>query len=249
MSAFGNTSWGVSTATQVFSNPIYKGVYRCACGCGGEVRIPELAIVGPSLWRQVQPRRTGRGGRGLGAGTHLLSGMLRCSGCGFSLQASSSPRRGKRYKYYRCPNWGRHRCSARAIVSAPAVEAYLIGVALERTGYRIEEPTVDLIPLEAAVEAADSELRGFQLAVSASTPGFAEAVAQRAAVLAAAERKLDDARQRGGMTFMTAEEMRRVFESGDLEERRAALRELLPGGATVGRGRGLPVEEKVQVIS
>ncbi len=125
----------------------------------------------------------------------------------------------------------------------------MIGVALERTGYRIEEPTVDLVPLEAAVEAADSELRGFQLAVSASTPGFAEAVAQRAAVLAAAERKLDDARQRGGMTFMTAEEMRRVFESGDLEERRAVLRELLPGGATVGRGRGLPVEEKVQVIS
>jgi site-specific DNA recombinase len=246
-SAFGNTSWGVSTATQVFSNPIYKGLYRCTCGCGSEVRVPELALVGPSLWQQVQPRRTGRGGRGIGAGAHLLSGMLRCGNCGFQMQAGSSLRNGKRYRYYRCPNWGRHRCAARAIVPAPMAEEYLITVALGRTGYRIEEPELDLAPLEAAADLAETELRQFQLAVPATTPGFAEAVAQRAAALTEAQERLDDARQRGGITLMTPDEIRRVFDTGELEEKRAILRALLPDGATVLKGRALPVEDRVRV--
>ncbi len=85
--------------------------------------------------------------------------------------------------------------------------------------------------------------------MAATTPGFAEAVARRAEVLAGAQRELDDARQRGGMTFMTAEEMRRVFDSGDLDQKRAVLREWLPGGAIVIRGRGLQVDKRIKVVT
>ncbi len=139
-SAFGNTNWGVGTTTQAFMNPIYKGVLRCGCGCGQEVRVPELAIVGPTLWQQVQPRKTGKGGRPPGGGAHLLSGMLRCGACGFLLQVSSTIRKGKKYRYYRCSNLGKGRCPDKAIVAGRPAEEYVIQAALERTGYRIEEP-------------------------------------------------------------------------------------------------------------
>jgi DNA invertase Pin-like site-specific DNA recombinase len=246
-SAHGNTSWGVSTATQIFSNPIYKGVFRCKCGCGSEARVPELALVGPSLWDQVQPRRTGRGGRRIGSGNHLLSGLLRCAACGFQMQASATTKKGKTYSYYRCSNWGTHRCVDRPVIPAPMIEEYLIQAAFERTEYRVEEPEIDTAPLEAAVEIAENELRSYQLAVTATTPGFGEAVTARAQTLADAQRELDDAQQRGGVTVMTAAEMRRIFDSGELHEQQAVLRELLPRGATVRRGPRLPVEQRVVV--
>jgi hypothetical protein len=127
-------------------------------------------------------------------------------------------------------------------------EEHLIKVALERTGHRIEEPEVDLAPLEAAVERAETELRQYQLAVPATTPGFAEAVAQRARALADAEHKLDDAQQRGGITLLTPAEMRRIFDTGTIEEQRAILRDLIPGGATVAKGRGAPAEQRIHIL-
>jgi DNA invertase Pin-like site-specific DNA recombinase len=243
-SMFGSTTWGIPAATKVLTNPIYKGVTRCFCGCGEEVRNSELAIIGPKIWDEVQPVKNGKTGRGPGSGSHLLNGIIRCASCGALMQAGSTAADGRRYRFYRCPNVGKGRCQARAAVSAPAIEEHIVQIALARTEGRIEEETVDLAPLESAVEAAADELKAYQLAVPASTPGFAEAVGQRAAVLAAAQDALEDGRQRGGVTYMTPEEMRRVFDSGTIEAQRAALRELLPGGATVKRGR-MPIEEKV----
>ena len=152
---------------------------------------------------------------------------------------------GKRYAFYRCQNTTG--CSEKSVVSALTAEPYMIAEALRRlTEGGLVEETVDLAPLEMAVAGAEQELRDFTLAVPASTPGFAEAVAARAAVLGTAQDTLEDGRQRGGVTFMTPELAREVFDSGTRDRQQAILREAFPGGATVRKGR-LPIEEKMAV--
>jgi len=133
-------------------------------------------------------------------------------------------------------------------VSAENAEEYLVGLALDRlTAGGLKEEKVDTAPLEARVAAAEDELRAYQAAVPAITPGFAEAVGARATALGAAQAALEDARARGGTTFLTAEQAREVFDHGNVDQQRAILRDAFPGGAVVKQGRGLPVTEKIAV--
>jgi DNA invertase Pin-like site-specific DNA recombinase len=261
------SSWGdaarvlgvtVQGARVVISNPVYKGVHRCTCGCEGEGRREGWVLVAPSTWSKAQPRKAEPGqrlGRGPGTGRFLLSGVLRCAGCGHLMQTGSTrTRAGTPVRFYRCQNF---RCGARAYAEAGRVEAYLLEEAVRRatpihydgtmTTPNFEPEPVDLPALESAVEVAEEELRAFTLAVPASTPGFADAVAARAQVLADAQDALEEARHGGLPFFWTRDGLRDAFRAMDVVTVRSALRELLPGGATVRRGRGLAIEEKVSV--
>jgi len=239
---------GVSSARQIIANDVYKGVVGCGCGCGQTRRESDLALVSPAVWNAAQSAKEEpgvRSGRGPGSGSSLLAGVLRCAGCGAILQKNTTTVRGKRYPFYRCQN---DRCSARATVSAENAEEYLVGLALDRlTAGGLKEEKVDTAPLEARVAAAEDELRAYQAAVPAITPGFAEAVGARATALGAAQDALEDARARGGTTFLTAEQAREVFDHGNVDQQRAILRDAFPGGAVVKQGRGLPVTEKIAV--
>jgi DNA invertase Pin-like site-specific DNA recombinase len=240
-------AWLVASARKIISNPVYKGVVACPCGCGEKSRDSALALVGPTVWGKAQAGKGVRRGRGPGTGSSPLSGLLRCAGCGSLLQANSSTAGGKKYAFYRCQNTT-GRCPAKALVSARIAEEYLILCALERlTRGGLVEEKVDLAPLEARVDGAEEELRAFTLSVPAVTPGFAEAVAEKARALSEAQDELENGRQRGGVTFVTPDEARAIFDTGNIDQRQTILREAFPGGAVVRKGRGLPVEEKIAV--
>lgn len=232
----------VAGARAVITNPVYRGEHSCTCGCGESVVREGWALVGKRVWDAAQPRMNGRTGRGPGSGTSLLSGLLRCAGCRSLLQANSTVADGKRYGFYRCQNAG---CTERASVGAVGAEEYLVSEALGRFAGRVDRPEVDLVPLEAAVDRARERKDAAVLVLDATDASEAARLKVLREELAAAEDVLAAAEGQGGTTYYSETAVQDAFASGDPAQRQQVLRELLPGGAVVRKGRGLPIEEKV----
>jgi DNA invertase Pin-like site-specific DNA recombinase len=151
----GSSSWSRQAVKALLKSRVYLGEIRSGPYVNPSAHEP---IVDLATWTAAQrtdsrPRRPEHG--------YLLSGILRCASCGYTLQGTTTSR-GKRR--YRCV--GRHaggRCPAPVSVYCDEVEAIVIEEA-QLVFYRPREALVspDLAPLEAALERAEQRLEQAQ---------------------------------------------------------------------------------------
>ncbi|MCW3048865.1 MAG: recombinase family protein [Solirubrobacterales bacterium] len=189
----------------------------------GDFSQPEAheALVSPSLWRRAQNEPGQRTPRG----NYLLTGLVRCAGCGRTMRgANGRPGADRVLRIYKCVG---DDCTARSSVSCELLEAevarFLSDVEVE-TPDAPSEGEADLTAARELVERLGAEVE--RLAVVAPTHPravavHAEALASKEQELVAAERDLDqiEARRAGGTSWDRVLEVWREFEAADDTER------------------------------
>lgn len=238
------TRWQTQATTKLAQKPLHKGVLRCTCGCGGERVVPELAVVTPSTWEAAQPSvgdpqrdPRKRGGR-RDPGGYLLSGLLFCGGCGYRMVHATTTANGKRYERYRCH--GGARCDAHASVSTELLEPLVTESAIEYAEFMEptagrEASTEELARLEHERDDASRRLAAFIAAADPLDPGYADRLVELRGAIQAAEATLLEKRE-ASVRRVTADEMRRDWETASTDVRRRFLR-LVLDGVTVHRPR------------
>jgi DNA invertase Pin-like site-specific DNA recombinase len=217
--------WARSTVGGMISCRTYLGEVH-----SGEYVKPQAhdPIVTPALWRRAQ----NGGGRRTPRGTYLLSGLVRCAGCGRRMRGSTSgrePRKGRKATPPRIYTCETQECTARSTIVVDRLDAEVVG---QFFAY------LDDFHVRAA---DDAELEGARTEVERRTaevetlasvvPKHPSAVAAHQAVLDAAERTLVEAEDRlhDLTTSMTAEgpdvrTLREDWPSLSLDEQREILR-------------------------
>lgn len=151
-----NEGWTSQTVAAIIRNRVYLGEARA-----GKIVNPDAhqPIVTLDEWNAANKARgvsPGRSGRCSG----LLSGVLRCAGCSYTLKANlGKTRHGKPFLEYRCnPVKAVGRCPAPTAVKAtvidPFVVAHLFAFAKSATAHTQEE---DGSNLDAEIAAAEAE--------------------------------------------------------------------------------------------
>ena len=181
------------------------------------------AIVDEPLWHAAQAARPGsRSPRG--RRPWLLTGLARCSACGYSLTPRSTKAPGpKRYDYYRCTN---RSCTQRAGVSAPTLErlsvlqSFVAGDAMLTRG---QAPALE--DLESELATAEKRLQQVLAPEARDALGdlWADDVKARRLERDAASARLGLARQEAGVSASEFR-LRDVWEDMSPLDRREALR-------------------------
>jgi DNA invertase Pin-like site-specific DNA recombinase len=185
------------------------------------------AIVSPTLWRQAQNppgRRTPRG-------TYLLSGLVRCAGCGRSMRGSSggsrSNGRGRKPPVYVCTTVGcefRYTTAVVDNVDAEVVEQFFARLDTFHARFVAGD---ELVQARAAVSSLEDELTTLvQLKVT-----HPKALAAHQAAVSDLESRLQDAEDHlaelltaDGQRGLDARELRADWPNLALDERREILR-------------------------
>jgi site-specific DNA recombinase len=251
----GGASWGnvgeilgrgPSGAAKVVGNRVYLGELRLRLKDGEVVNdAAHESLVSRALWESAQLERTGPGPP---SRTAVLSGLVRCAGCGCRMSSDFSGKTA----VYRCraqkSGW---RCPEPAIISQrlidPLVERSFLAHAAALS-FAAEDRTDILAEAEGKLEAAEAELVAYQEAVNVSELGrdlFARGMRKRAEAVEGAGRELGDARTR------TVDRLRgdigSIWPGLSVEERRHFLRGSL-GIVWVRRGR-LQIAARVRLIA
>jgi hypothetical protein len=261
--------WSIKAVQTLLRNPVYIGVVRSGDYVKENAHKP---LVSRALFRKVSqkaaPPRT-RGGDG-----SLLSGLLRCSGCGYRLTPDTNVRpSGATYRFYRCKNHGR--CERQVTIGAPVVEPYVINLVTEglQRDHEAEKPKpIEVADHDARLAAAEAEAAEVRRMIEARevTPS-AGAVSLSAAEQALAAIEDEALAQQGSglheaYVSLTREEARALLSGVELPpppkdrlvhltgvlpmpERRRMIRELLDsnGSAIYVRPGRQPVHERVVV--
>jgi DNA invertase Pin-like site-specific DNA recombinase len=182
------TAWSREGARQLLRNPIYAGKPR-----GANSKAAIEAIVSPEEWRaaqipvQVYPKGNGRT-------KALLTGLIRCGGCGHALHAA-----GPSPSYVCRGKFASGLCPARAVATVRRVDEYVLAQ-IEEHEFSAPEPTVSAETLwltaQAAVEKAEAELDSWvedaTLRERLGEERFRRGLDARLAALEAAQRTLWD---------------------------------------------------------
>lgn len=242
----GATVWSVQACRALARNPIYRGVLRCTCGCGGEAFRPELAVVTRSTWDAAQPL-TGAGMGRKDAGTALLAGMLVCAECGSRLTITRRTRGNQ--AAYRCS--GGLKCTSHATVSAAKVEPLIreatLGYLMATEPTAGHEPDVEtLARLEHEADVAKERLAALVRILDPLDPGAEERLEQAREEVRLAEAALV-AEGEARAERISEEEARRAFEEASVDEQRQLLRMYLHGATVAAGDQTEPVESRVEV--
>jgi DNA invertase Pin-like site-specific DNA recombinase len=200
----------------------YKGVAH-----RGEHETPNAheAIIGPADWEAAQTERRVSGAAN---GTSLLTGLVRCAGCGYVMGAGSSRHGGRRY------NCNRHhaemRCPSPTTASANSVEQLVSDEFLTRYGsMQVQGATTEdphIADAEAALEAARSEYDTWrddaEMRAAIGDEDYRTGLLARKQCVTHAERAYGDAIRQGKSNDLTVS--RDVWASLTLIERRELLR-------------------------
>jgi site-specific DNA recombinase len=236
--------WTSGAAANLLKTKLYRGCLGIRSD-GSEVFRPELVTVEPSVWHAANAPKAAPGKRHNPGGA-LLAGLLRCAGCGRAMTKSTTKRGEKLYAYYQCKS-GAQFCDARAKVKAASIESYVVESALAHlctlaaagvfeTGHDADVERV--AALEVAVVDAKAKRRAAALALDPNDPADAEALAElTAAVRVAAEALADETG--ASRETIGPEALRESFETGTVQNQRAALKLALTG-VTVQRGALVP---------
>lgn len=133
-------NWGVSVVSRMIGNKVYLGV---AYAGEHENLNAHEPIVSRDLFNAANAKR--QPGRKRGASTmQLLTGILKCDGCGLGLTSSSAA--GGAHRSYRCLPTKSGRCECRAYVRASDIEDFILGKVRELLTIvpkTIEDPAED----------------------------------------------------------------------------------------------------------
>lgn len=120
------TAWAHTSLRKMIESEVYVGV-----AWNGKLRYEDAhpAIVSPDLYKAAHDRLEIRGRRSEPNGGYLLSGLVRCAGCGYVMQAKkgSGPRHSGDHVYYSCRAIARAEgeCQERAHVPAREIEPWI----------------------------------------------------------------------------------------------------------------------------
>jgi DNA invertase Pin-like site-specific DNA recombinase len=172
-------TWSRQTVQGMIRNRTYLGEVRF-----GEHHRADAheAIVSPSVWRRAQPapsRRTPRG-------SYLLTGLVRCAGCGWRMLANSGGREGPRV--YACPTLD---CPAKSTVLVHRLDEEVVRQFFEHLeDFSVREATGGTLETARALVA---ERTAVVERLAAVVPSHPAAVAAHQEALRAAERELEEA--------------------------------------------------------
>jgi DNA invertase Pin-like site-specific DNA recombinase len=168
--------WHRNTVRDMISRRTYLGVI----GHGEHVKVgAHEAIVSEALWRRAQ----GAPGRRTPRGTYLLSGLVRCAGCGRRMRGSALGRGGKRV--YSCDDAS---CAARATVTVDRLDDEVLRQFFDHLD-EFHVRAVDDSELAAATVAVKERTETVER-LAAVVPSHPAAVAAHQAALEDAERTL-----------------------------------------------------------
>lgn len=242
-----------------FSNLMRNRVYLGEVRSG--TRPPKInaheALTTPALHAACQKPRKG------GAAAprdHLLTGLVRCAGCGYSMTYNAA---------LKAPSWechnkaGIHRCTNSAAITNRKLEPYIVELWKRYTGlvFQAAIETADLADLEAATLTAEDDLREwFQntAAQRADKAMWGEELERRTAIRDKADRELDAARAKAGMVSradlpadFTLEDLWNELERrGKKRDQRKLLAEFITAIKVTkagGPGVNIPVEHRVLI--
>lgn len=234
-----------SGARQLLRNRVYLGEVS-----DGPYRNPDAhpAIVPADLFERCQVERP-RAPRAPGAGPRLLAGVIRCASCGHVMIRSGS----RDGATYRCAVYHSGvSCASPAGIVAARIEEYveeLVVAELDRL--EAEGPTTgpDLEQLERELAEATAEVEAYLAATSAAELGaelFAAGLEPRRERAERARVELASARDQvaaGALVLGGRDAWAELDAAGRNEVVRAMFSAVAV--ATVGRGRRVPVEERV----
>lgn len=247
-SPYGNPDWVPRAVAHVVANRAYLGEAR-----SGEFTNPDAhkPLVDEQTWQAAQNARGERPTNGLGGA--LLSGVVRCAGCGHVLKPDTMHQRGVKRRLYRCrTERASGRCPAPASVLGSVIEPFVTDMFLDGFDRLRAEgvPTaVDLRDAEQAVARTDLELSTYLAAVSAADVGpeaFAAGARQRRDAADQARDELARLRDAAaGAGLPTTVTLRDDWPNMSMSEQRALLHAGLDA-VVVHRGRE-PIENRATV--
>jgi DNA invertase Pin-like site-specific DNA recombinase len=186
--AHSDKPWLERDVWELLANNVYIGISEVDGLARNESA--HAPLVDSETWWRVRHQAT-KGHAPSGRGKHVLTGLVRCEGCGTSMIRSKTSPRGKVYYYWRCRY---DRCENSAGVSALAFEPYVLRLVAEVATVQIEKPrqkTEVLDAARAAVEDAEARLESFESTWVAQGLDPAGAIAMRKPLVEA----LDQARK------------------------------------------------------
>ena len=155
-SPYGATEWPDRSLSHLLSNRAYLGEAR-----SGEFVNPDAheAIVDELTFRKAQAIPQDASPR---HGQSLLTGLLRCAGCRYSMKPDSMKPKfeGERVRMYRCR--GRRaqgKCSAPSSTLSRVIEPYVVERALERFDVDLLERADDTSDIDEAMKVRDEAVR------------------------------------------------------------------------------------------
>jgi site-specific DNA recombinase len=248
-SPYGTTNWVPRALSHVIENRAYLGEARS----GAFVKPgAHEALVDEDTWRRAQEAKGTRPVNSTGGA--LLSGILRCAGCGYVIKPDHMKGRdGGKLRLYRCrTERSSGRCPAPASTLGRVIEPYVEQAFMAHVAGLRAKGTVtdtDLSAAEAAVEAADHELRSYLEGVEAAglEPGvWAQGASNRREALEAAREAFDRARDRSGLAELPdAVHLAAIWPELSVSERRKLLRSAIDT-VILHKGR-TPIEERAEI--
>ncbi len=195
--SYGGINWTPQSLKALISNRAYLGEARSGEFVNSDAHEP---LIDPATFALAQCQAGRAAG---GSGGALLSGLVRCAGCSFTMKPDHMRvRNGQKARIYRCRGrFSLGDCEARASVMGRVIEPWV----LEQFWARVPDLWVEAVDESAergeahrAWEQAERELVAYRDTESALGPHFRAGLESRRAALEEAEAHLADLRQASG---------------------------------------------------
>lgn len=242
---YGGERWSRKAVKRMLSNRVYLGEARSGEFVNAHAHPP---LIDRLTFERVQEKPQ-EVSRGEGA---LLSGILRCAGCGFALKADwMRDRDGTRLRLYRCRGeHGMGRCESRASVLGRVIEPPVVEWFLARLGdiaLQGSRLTAQRAEAEQALQAAENELAAYRDSQAVAVLGRESWLAGLKVRAQAVEKTRGAYASLPPDTLPTRAEVERVWPTLSVPERRRLLR---AGIAVIWlrSGRTLALHERVAVF-
>ena len=251
--------WNHSQIRQLITKRVYLGEAHSG---DFQVKGAHPALVSPELWNLANSTLTTR--EQPAGSDSLLSGLCRCSGCGYVMVHSQVRRNGKLHRYYRCSqrqNGTQGRCEVAvnipaAEVELAAVEAFAQAVWAEAPAtYRVAGTGEQLEQLRGLVDAATQERDAVALMIARRDPtgtGSLDHLGDQAdQALAEAQQQLQQAELSARRLDVPADLTRSLWSQASPERRNHLLGRVIAfvrcSPAPAGSWRA-PAAERVQIL-
>jgi len=246
--------WHPSTVKTILDHPMHSGQVRYL----GELRPGGFEpIITWQVWEAYLAQRRDNRRRGRKESSdHLMSGLLRCGHCGYSMVASGgATHKGKWYPQYRCDHGTATRAHLFKSVSTGKVEAaVMVWLRGEADGVSVRacsvEPVVtvaDTLTVESAITDLDRKLQILTghllsgLVPQRAYEATRDDIGRRRAELVAELQTISD-RALASVPAATAVDLLAAWDGLEVQARRAILRTMLLHVVVTPRGAGKPLE-------